>query len=182
MGNAIKILCCLALLTGWSTAAAAQDYRARTDHALYAGFYLTVPLGPRAREGSAQKLRFGFAAGPRFDLRTSRYDPTGRPTLQTRVIDMSFSPKGFERLSLAGTTLVGTKRYAGLLSADGDDNGDEEEGAKKKKGRSFAGTALLVGAIVVGGLLVLFLAASCGDKVFDKDDDKFLDASDFCPV
>lgn len=175
MEHAIKLLCCLAFLAAMPATATAEDYYAKTDHALYAGFYLSVPLGPKARGRSAQKLRFGFAAGPRFDLRATRYDPTRARTLHARIFDLRFSSRGFERFSLAGTTLVGTNRYGGLMAAD-----DAEEGGEEKKKRSPAGTVLLVGAIVVGAALVVVIVSACGDRIFDNDEDKFLDSSDFC--
>lgn len=185
MKTVLQIFFGLLLITGWSNEAAAQDFRDTNSRALYAGFYLTMPLGPTDNRSFSKKLNYGFAAGPSFEISSPSYDPTGRPMLRAHIIDLKFSARGFERFTIAGTTVVRPGRFGGILWAgqEGEGEGDEgpAEGDDGKK-RGVGSTILMVSGAIFLGLIVVYLVSSCGDKVIDKDQDKFLDGSDFCPV
>jgi len=164
-----KILGIVFLLTVWSGAANAQSYLGGQERAVYAGAYLSLSFGG-GEKAYKRPLRYGFSAGFRqskfsgssnyfgtqFDRGDANINMFEDRDWQARVVDLNFSDRGFEHLSLSGMAFAqkdayGQMRYLGGrggLYADGDDDGTSV-------GDVLLWGAAGIGVLVIGAVVVL---------------------------
>lgn len=153
--------------------AAAQDLFGQQDRAMYAGAYLTMSFGG-TKKATKRPVRYGFSAGWRQQnfgashqfsshsvFRHDRdFGYAGYGNIDARVVDLSFSDRGFDRLSLSGLSLAqaddyGTyatfgRRYATEGGADGEKDSDSTDSIWK--------AVLIGGAVVAVGVGVVAIA------------------------
>lgn len=152
------------LVVFWSGASSAQPYLNGQERAIYAGAYLSLSFGG-GHTPHKQPIRYGFSAGfrqsnfgqsrnyfsPQFDRFEANLDMLDSRDWQARVVDMNFSDRGFERLSVSGTAFV-QKDAFGRLYYFGNKNrldGDGSEEGKKDYGYDW-GDILLWGGAAIG--------------------------------
>lgn len=149
MKRTIKLLSMAALAFVWSSAATAQNTYDQPERAAYAGAYFSMSFGG-GEKAYKRPLRYGFSAGFRqskfsgssnyfgtqFNRHNANISMFEDRDWQARVVDLNFSDRGFERLSLSGMAFAqkdafGQVRYLGGrdgLYADGDDDGGTSVG------------------------------------------------------
>ena len=144
MKQTIKLLSLAILVTVWSGASSAQTFTDQQRRAAYAGAYFSLSFGG-GEKSYKRPVRYGFSAGlrqssfgpsshyysPQFNRTDANINLRGGRDWQARVVDLNFSDRGFEHLSLSGMAFAqkdafGQVRYLGgrnSLNADGDDEG-----------------------------------------------------------
>ena len=90
--------------------ASAQSILDQRNSEAYAGVYVSMPFGTASRKAK-EDYKLGFKAGLRQDVRYSRNGLLKTSSFTTDVFDLSFSERGFSKLSLAGTPVVYTDIY-----------------------------------------------------------------------
>ena len=158
-----------AFLSGVSQAQTFHDQ----DRAAYAGAYFSMSFGENKARADKQ-MRYGFSAGfrqrgfaaldsnynRRFGWQYSDLNLIQSRDVQARVIDLNFSGRGFEHMSVSGLAFA-KKDELGQVSYLSDRfNADGEDGGGSKV---LLWTGVAVGALAVG-LLAVCLTQACGDN------------------
>lgn len=154
--------------TGMSQAQTFDDQR----RAAYAGAYFSMSFGGD-KVSSKKPVRYGFSAGFRqrsfaapddnysrqFGWQHSNINLIQSRDLQARVIDLNFSDRGFEKMSVSGLTFAKRDAFGQVTYFDDRFNAD---GEGSKGGKILLWTGIAVGAL---GVLVLAscLTQGCGD-------------------
>ncbi|NVJ69316.1 MAG: hypothetical protein HWE08_03105 [Alphaproteobacteria bacterium] len=168
-----SVIFLVALLANTSMAQA-QQLEELSRRAPYAGLYLSVPLGGTVEKPFTDRARFGFAAGYQQPLYGRAIDLTGRKQVAMKLVNLEFNQRGFDQFAVAGMPFV-AKSTDGHLIFLADDEGD-------KKGGSGIGKALLIGAGVLAGIVVVAVVASCVEDGSDNDEESLNFDDAFCPV
>jgi len=171
MKQTISILGLAVLFAVFSSASSAQTFTDQQKRSAYAGAYFSLSFGG-GEKAYKRPVRYGFSAGfrqsnfgasshyysPQFDRRDANINLRGGNDWQARVVDLNFSDRGFEHLSLSGVAFAqkdafGQVQYFGGrgLYADEDEKG------------SNVGKILLWTAAGVGAAFLAF-AAICASE------------------
>ena len=171
--NLIRRVCSALLITvlmsGISQAHILDDQR----RAAYAGAYLSMSFGGD-KANSIQPIQYGFSAGFRQRSFTGPNDNYSRQfgwehsdinliqnrDLQARVINLGFSDRGFEKMSVSGLSLVKRDSLGQITYFDDRFNSDGEGG---KGGKILLWTGIAVGALGVHALASC-LTQGCGNN------------------
>lgn len=146
MKQTIKWVSMAMFILTWSGLAKAQDFTGLPERATYAGAYFSISFGGDSKTYK-RPVRYGFSAGFRqtnatqfgsyygsqFGQRDVHLNMIESRDLQARIVDLNFSGRGFERLSLSGMAFAKRDEWGQVTYMDGlrqlNADGDEEGGS-----------------------------------------------------
>lgn len=118
----------------------------QTNRATYAGLYASIPFGGPQNKSAFDTASVGFTAGFRHELRDS-YGANAYRQVDARMLDMSFSRKGFDRFSFAGQPVL----------LNGTDGIEYVLGASEGEGGMSSQAAVILGVAAIAGLTAVLV-------------------------